>query len=140
MKILLAVDGSANATRAARHVAGHLRSFGRKPQVTLLNVDVPVPKRLETLIGSEDSAAYHYDRGHRAVRSAAAVLKRARVPYRERLLVGDAAATIAWAAKNERSDLIVMGSRGESTLTRLILGSVLTKVLALAKTPVLIVR
>ena len=140
MKILIAVDGSATAVRAARYVARNLRSFGRKPQITLLNVDMPLPKRLETLIGDDDSAGYHYDRGHRCIRRAAAVLKRAGVRHRERLLVGDPAATIAWAAKNEGSNLIVMGSRGESRLTRLILGSVLTKVLALSKTPVLVVQ
>ncbi len=140
MKVLIAVDGSAHSLRATRYVTKHLKSFGRRPQVTLLNVDLPMPKRIATLIGTEDAAAFHYERSRRARRRAAAVLNPAGVPFRERLLVGDIATTIAWAAKNERSDLLVMGSRGESALTRFILGSVLTKVLAQSTAPVLVVQ
>ncbi len=140
MKILIALDGSAHSLRAVRYVTKHLKSFGRKPQVTLLNVDLPMPKRIAALLGTEDSAAFHHDRSRHAMRRAAAILKGAGVPFRERMLIGDIATTIAWAAKNERSDLLVMGSRGESTFTRLVLGSVLTKVLAQAPTPVLVVQ
>jgi nucleotide-binding universal stress UspA family protein len=43
-------------------------------------------------------------------------------------------------AKGDKFDLIVMGSHGHGALAGLLMGSVATKVLALSKTPVLLVR
>jgi nucleotide-binding universal stress UspA family protein len=54
--------------------------------------------------------------------------------------VGHAAEAIAEVAAAGKFDLIVMGSHGHSSVTNLVLGSVVTRVLAQAKVPVLIVR
>ena len=51
-----------------------------------------------------------------------------------------AASGIVETAKDENSDLIVMGSHGRTGLARLMLGSVVTKVLAESSVPVLVVR
>lgn len=55
-------------------------------------------------------------------------------------LVGDAAMCIARVAKEEHGDMIVMGSHGHGGLKSLLLGSVVSKTLALTRLPVLVVR
>lgn len=54
--------------------------------------------------------------------------------------LGDAANTIADAAHNEDVDLIVMATHGRTGLGRLTMGSVATRVLQRANTPILFVR
>lgn len=53
---------------------------------------------------------------------------------------GDPAEQLILAARADQADLIVVGSRGQSTITRLVLGSVARKVLLHADASVLIVR
>jgi nucleotide-binding universal stress UspA family protein len=54
--------------------------------------------------------------------------------------VGVPAQQIARLAKSRRADLIVMGTHGRTGLTRALLGSVATRVIAIAPCPVLTVR
>jgi nucleotide-binding universal stress UspA family protein len=53
---------------------------------------------------------------------------------------GDAAAEIITVAQQRRADLIVLGSRGRTGLTRLVLGSVARNVLSGSSASVLVVR
>lgn len=53
---------------------------------------------------------------------------------------GDPAEELLKAARKERIDLIVIASRGESVLRRLMLGSVTEKVLRESDSPVLVIR
>jgi nucleotide-binding universal stress UspA family protein len=140
MKILLAVDGSACSTRAAKYVARHLDLFGKKATVTLLNLDPPLLERVAAHIGPEEIARYHAENGATAAQGAKRVLAKAHIPCRVKLLVGDPDGAIARIAKDDRCNLIVMGSHGHGALRGLILGSVVTKVLAQTTVPVLVVR
>ncbi len=54
--------------------------------------------------------------------------------------VGHAPEVIAKTADAGRFDLLLMGSHGHGSLANLVMGSVVTKVMAACKTPVLIVR
>jgi nucleotide-binding universal stress UspA family protein len=54
--------------------------------------------------------------------------------------VGDAAAEIVAEAESWGADLVVMGSRGRTGLTRILLGSVARNVLQGSRSSVLIVR
>lgn len=140
MKILLATDGSPCSTRAARYLAKHLDLFGVGPEILLLNADPPLMKRVAIELGPEDTAQYHLSNSEWAVKSARRVLTLAQIPFREILLIGEPGETIAKTAKNQRCDLIVMGSRGRGTIKALFLGSIVSKVLAQSTVPVLVVR
>ena len=140
MRILLPVDGSPCSTRAARYLVTHLRIPGKRPAVTLVHVDSMMIEKLTRYVSAEDLARFHESNSTTALRSVKAVLLKAKVAFRERHLVGDAASCIARLAKQERCDLIVMGSHGRGALKSLLLGSVVRKTLAQTRVPVLVVR
>ena len=140
MRILLPVDGSPCSTRAVRYVVKHFQSFGKHARLTLVHVDSPMLERVSKYVGPEDLARFHEKNAVAAMGGARRVLEKARITFWERQLVGDAAASIARTAKEERSDLIVMGSHGRGALSALLLGSVVSKTLALTRVPVLVVR
>ena len=54
--------------------------------------------------------------------------------------IGSAAANIAKLAQRGKFDLVMMGSHGHGVLGSVVMGSVVTRVLARCQTPVLIVR
>ena len=54
--------------------------------------------------------------------------------------IGSPAENIAKLAEKGKFDLLVMGSHGHGALRNLVLGSVVTKVLAQCSTPVLLIR
>jgi len=66
--------------------------------------------------------------------------KRAGVRARGLLLDGIVADRIVRAAKGQRADLIVMGTHGRTGITRLVLGSVASRVVSQAACPVLTVK
>lgn len=140
MRILLAADGSACSLRAVRYVARHLTLFGKRPQVILLHLDPPMVEQVAVVISPEEIARYHEKNGKAALRSATRVLSAAGVSHTTRMLVGEPGGVIARTAKESRCNLIVMGSHGHGALKALVLGSVVTKVLAQTEIPVLIVR
>jgi len=140
MKILLPVEGSSFSTRAVRYVAKHMTSFGRRPSLTLVHVDTPMIERLSKYVSAEDLARFHEKNAAASLRAAKRLLSKAMVSFRERHLVGDAGTIIARVAKEERSDMIVMGSHGRRALKSLLPGSAVSKTLALTHLPVLIVR
>ena len=140
MRILLPVDGSPFSARAVRYVIKHLPVFGKRPAITLAYVDSPLIERVSKYVSPEDLARFHEKNAAAATSAATRLLSKARIPYRERRLVGDAAAGIARVAREERCDMIVMGSHGRGAVKSLLLGSVVSKTLALTKLPVLVVR
>ena len=140
MRIVLAVDGSPVAARAARFVARLASKLNERPNVVLLNVDEPLLRSVAIHLGVQGVAKYHADNGKFALKAAKAVLNRADVAYAEQLLIGDPAETIVKYAKSAKCDLVVMGSHGRSAFKSLFLGSVTTKVLTHSEVPVTIVR
>ena len=140
MRILLPVDGSAHSARAVRYIVKHLQAFGKSPAITLVYVDPPMIERLTRHVGPEDLARFHEKNANAALQAGRRVLTNARIAFRERHLVGEAASSIVQVAKEDHSDLIAMGSHGRGALKSLLLGSVVTKTLAQTRVPVLVVR
>ena len=139
MKILLAVDGSVISTRAARQAAKLAQKIP-DASVTLFNADPPLLQAAAVKMGVEATHRYHAGNSRYASRGARAALKRARVSFEEKAVVGDPAKRIAQEAKKGRYDLVVMGSHGRGGLKGVLLGSVAQKVIHLSEVPVLVVR
>ena len=83
---------------------------------------------------------YYRSLSERDTKSAREMLDRAGVPYTCHELIGDAAEEIVALATELHNDQIVMGTHGRGALQGLLMGSTTTKVIHLAKVPVLLVK
>jgi nucleotide-binding universal stress UspA family protein len=144
---LLAVDGSASAgaavtfVRGSHFLAGHpVEVFGVAPSATR---PPPAPMAGVTdAIYDSYEAQIAGDRERVAVIAAEAVedLRAGGLHARWSISQGNPAHEIIEAARSFGSDLIVLGSRGHTGLTRIVLGSVARNVLLHTHASVLIVR
>jgi nucleotide-binding universal stress UspA family protein len=134
-RILLAVDGSRHSTKAVPAAADLASRYGaevlvfhaREHELALgVDVDAETPDEAMTLV--DGIVRELKDRGI-AVRG-----EIVRVP------LGDTARAILDATHDEHVDLIVMGTRGLSEWSRLLMGSVAHEIVHLADIPVLVVR
>jgi nucleotide-binding universal stress UspA family protein len=147
-RLLLAVDGSANAGRAIALLArlpapagGRLRVVqvvepARLPSMALL------PARVRESLSAQARRlqAEALARAERVVGAAARAVRRAGWPVETAVVTGAPAPALVEAARTGRWDGIVVGARGVTGLERLLLGSVAEGVLAHAPCSVLIVR
>lgn len=139
-RILLPVDGSANAERAVKYLIG-LAARLKPLEVHLMNVQPPILSGgVRMFVSRETIEGYQQEEGTKALQSARALLDAAGIPYRHHIAVGDIADSIAAYAGKEGCDAIVMGTRGMGSVSNLVLGSVATKVLHLAAVPVTLVK
>jgi nucleotide-binding universal stress UspA family protein len=127
-KLLVAVDGSKQANKALEYAVQLCQHFNAK--MTLLNVEETDLFRLEPK-GTKQV-------GEQILADAAAKAKE--VTCDSRLEIGNPATIILKVAKQEDYDLIVLGSRGVSSVKRFLLGSVSADVSMHAQRSVLIVR
>lgn len=140
MKLLVAIDGSDNAQRAARYAARLAAQFDPPARLTLLYADPPLMRSVALSLGAQDVERYHRDNARHVLGKARTLLKRARVEFDEHTPVGDPAEQLIKFARGQRYDMVVMGSHGRGALKSLLLGSVAGKVIASGAVPVLVVR
>jgi nucleotide-binding universal stress UspA family protein len=141
MKILIPVDGSANAQRALEHVIKSIDILKDKPRLLLLNVQWNVATgNVKLFINQETINDYYREQGEAALQLARAALDAAGLTYQYHISVGTPAEAIAQYAHEQGADQIVMGRQGQGAVKTLLLGSVVKKVLQLADCPVLLVK
>ncbi len=137
-KILLAVDGSEHARRAAQE-AGNLARAMNSECVRIVVAFDGIPDSL--------GEPYRQQTIEARLHEANEILQKAReavgdIPgeIQPDLIEGSAAEAIIDVAKAYGSSVIIMGSRGLSRIAELVLGSTSHKVVSHAPCPVLIVR
>jgi len=141
LKLLVATDGSEKGNRVIDHVIKQAGMYKEPVEVHLLNVQLAlVGVNVKLFISREDLNAYYHDEGVAALKSAREKLDAAGIKYAYHIGVGDPAEVIAQYAEDKQCDQIVMGTRGMGTVSNLVLGSVATKAIHLAKVPVLLVK
>jgi nucleotide-binding universal stress UspA family protein len=140
LKALVPVDGSATAERAVRHVLA-LMKRGEPMELHIINVqekaDAPEVRRF---MKPAEVKRMQLEHGAAALQAAKRHLDRAGVEYQEHVLIGDPSETIARFARRGRFDTIIMGTHGRTGMSRLLMGSVATKVLHLSTVPVTLVK
>ena len=109
-------------------------------KVTLLYVDPPLLRSVALELGSDGVERYHAENGAYAMKKARTALKRAQIPFAEKVVVGEPAESIVMQAKSGKADLIVMGTHGRGALKQLLVGSVALKVIATSPVPVVVAR
>ncbi len=136
-RILVAVDGSENSHRAAKHAA-QLASLCLEVAVEILYILEFDRTRLDVL----DNACIddlHIDR-KKQLTPIEEAFKQHQIPYKLVIKHGEPGPTIVNFANSSAFDLVVLGSRGLNSFQEMVLGSVSHKVAKRVTAPVLIVK
>ena len=136
-KILVAVDGSGHSMQAAEYASDLAKLMNAEIILTHCHKHYPVllgEPLFQKAIDKIDKEA------QQLIQPYAELLKERGIPHTERILEGSPGEMISDAARTEKVDMIVMGSRGLNDLEGLLLGSVTHRVLKTAPCPVLVIR
>ena len=138
LKLLVPIDGSANALRAVRHV---IAEYGRLHalELHLLNVQPRLSRHITRFVGRPDRDIWQHDRAEAAMASARGVLTQAGIPYQAHWTTGDRAAEICRTAERLGVHHIVMGTARKDSITRMLEDSVTNRVLEATPVPVEVV-
>jgi nucleotide-binding universal stress UspA family protein len=142
VKLLLAVDGSESAVRATQEIIETAGLYKETPEIELVTVHLPVPPvgGFSGVVVTRDMIeGYYREEGERALAPSRQLLDTAHLEYTPHILVGDIAPALVEHAEKSGSQMIYMGTRGRTAISNLVLGSVPTKVLHLARVPVVLV-
>ena len=137
--ILIPVDGSEDAKYASRVAADLTKAIPGKEMLHLLHCVRPIPN----LIGGEQREKLieeYKEEAESIFNSAKTILAETGNDCKTYIRYGEVASTITETAKELGCTLIIMGTRGMSELTSMVLGSVSHDVLQRATVPVLLVN
>lgn len=139
MKVLAATDGSENAERAIKFACRLAQA--EKSQLTIVHVvpELPTTKReiielISKTLGEQNDAGRKYLEHGRKIASKFGVKPSLK------LLKGNPAEELLKEIERGKYGLVVVGSRGRGRLNELLLGSVSSKLVHLARASVLVVR
>lgn len=136
-KILVAIDGSAHSNRVVDTAIQYAKLLEAK--VLLVHCH----KRFPTILGEphrNNAIVSTIRESEILIEPFSGRLRDAEVDFEERLMEEPAAAVIVDIAKIQQCELIIMGSRGLTSLEGLIVGSVTTRVLHTTPCSVLVVK
>ncbi len=141
-KVLVAFDGSDSSKRALQYVIDFARDHTVAVQVHLLNVQFE-----PTLYGEyvtpemiDQMQQTLLDAASKTLEWAVDQLRSAGIEYQSHAVLGNVAEQVALLVEQLNSDTGVMGTRGLGNFTRLLLGSVATRVVHEVSVPVLLVK
>jgi nucleotide-binding universal stress UspA family protein len=123
LKVLVPVDGSANALHAVRHAIAEYRRH-HELELHLLNVQTPLSRHVARFVGRDDRDIWHHDQAEAAMTAARALLDQAGVPYQTH-----------WAVQLGAHH-IVMGTARKNSITRMLEDSTTNQVLERTPVPV----
>ena len=133
--ILLAVDGSENAVRAAREAIKIASTNSLIEMVYVADFD----KAKTEVLHAASSESLLLER-KRKVAPVEEILKESEKKYKLTILHGTPGPEIVKYANEKQVDIVVIGSRGLNSLQEMILGSVSHKVMKRVQCPALIVK
>lgn len=140
LRVLLALDGSEPAQRAARLLAGW-RGWLGELDVQIAYVQQPLTF-LETVLPPHRDVIEQWSTraGEEATQAARELFDKEGIRHRLHLTVGDAALEIAHVADETGCELLAMGTRGRGAAHHTFIGSVALKAAARCALPALLVK
>src|SRR4051794_20055916 len=127
MNILLAVDGSESAQHAVAHLIKRASAAKDDYRVHLVNVQYPLHGGVSSFINTAQLKHYHHEEGMKILAPARAMLEAAGIHHDVHLFVGEPAEVIARFGKEQGCDEIIIGTRGLSAISGMLVGSVALK-------------
>lgn len=138
-RILVALDGSEQADRAARFAVDLARRLGAA-ELLLVNVQDPVEESQTHGLARDAIRKHRETLAAATVAAASAMAAQAGVPCTFEWHFGDPAQVVVDVARNTGCSLVVMGAHGAGAIGSLLLGSVAQRTLHLTSVPVTLVR
>ena len=134
LKVLVPVDGSANALRAVRHaIAEYQRHHAL--ELHLLNVQPSLSRHVARFVARQDRESWHQEQAEAALAAARGVLEQAGIPYQTHWAVGDRAAKVCAIANDLGVHHIVLGMSRRNSMTRMLEDSTTNRVLEATPVP-----
>jgi nucleotide-binding universal stress UspA family protein len=141
MKLLVAIDGSENALRAARFAASLLGQSREPGSITLISVHDDVALRnARRFVGRQVVDDYLRDLSEQDLSGARELLDSLEIAHDQIIRIGAVANEIAQAADPDEFAMVVLGSKGRTGLRDLLIGSVARRVSEISRIPVLLVK
>ena len=141
MKILIAVDGSSSALRAVKYTTALAKQLTATPHITLVTVhDDTGLRHLAKHLPKDGLEDYFRELSERDLKPARKLLDKADLPHDMVIKIGNVVKEIMNTADTGKFDMLVLGSKGRSGLSDLVLGSVAQRVCAMAKQPDVLVK
>lgn len=137
MKIAVAIDGSENALRAAKHAIMIVKGLPEAELEVIYVSDFNKIKDAQLLSQSPESLLLKREQ---KVQPVLELAKEAGVKTNINMLKGNPSQEIINYANSEEIEELVIGSRGLNTLQEIILGSVSQKIIKHVNCPVTIVK
>jgi len=137
-RILCPVDFFPASLRAFDYALKLARTYGGRVDV-LHVISRIIPAVPETLVRTSDMTAKLAKESKRELQKLEAKGSKAHVPVRTATTIGDIDLQILGAAKQKKSDLLVMGTHGRRRFERWVMGSVAERMLRYSPIPLLIV-
>lgn len=138
-KILLATDGSEHAKKATKTTI-HLAKTLSQSSIILMHVIGRGPTRSELAEANYDVRSLLTMKSQQALRSIKDEITQEGLSISIEVGLGEPAKEIIELARQQKIDLIIMGSRGLSSVEEIVLGSVSHKVIQNAPCPVMVVK
>ena len=133
-------DGSEHAIRALALAINEAKERLTPPKLLLLNVQLPLSADVSRFIDGKTIDDFHREAGEKALAASKDLLDASGLDHTLHILVGPVAHTIASFAATQHCSMIVMGTRGHTSVAGLIMGSVTTRLLHETSLPVLLTK
>jgi nucleotide-binding universal stress UspA family protein len=141
MKILVAIDGSKSALQAVKYVRALAGQLANPPHITLLTVhDDTGLRHLTKHLPKGGLEDYFREISERDLKPARKLLDNAEIAHDMVIHFGHVVDEILKTADSGKFDLIVLGSKGRSGLSDLMIGSVAQRISALSRRAVTLVK
>jgi nucleotide-binding universal stress UspA family protein len=140
-KFLIPIDGSPSAMQALEYAIKLAKELGSCEMHILHAQPQPIIYgEIQVYVPLKEMEAMQMAHSQDLLKPALQRVQASGVPHTSEIVVGEAAQTICKRGDELRCDGIIMGTRGMSSIGNLIMGSVATKVIHLAKMPVTLVK
>ena len=141
MKILVAVDGSKSSLNAVKYAAKLAVGLRTKDRVTLISVhDDYGLRHAKQFVGKTEIEDYLRSVSDEDLKAARNHLTKAGISHDAIIKRGHVAEEIIQTANSGKFDMVVVGSKGRTSLADLLVGSIAQKIVAAAKPPVVVVK
>ena len=140
MKLLLAADGSDYTQKALKFIVEHKYLSSPQSELLVVNVQPLLPTVFNVMLSVDKALELHESEANKVFSPIKKFLDKNALKYRCIGLIGSVPEKIVLTAKEQRVNLIVMGTHGRDFLGSAVMGSVTQKVLAHSTIPVMLVK